>query len=153
MAQYKTGDIWKTLNTTDLLLITTNSMLNNKNELVMGKGIAEQAKDKYPMLPKLFGSLITPNSLYGVMTFDNWPTSRKLYEHIACFQTKINPFEKSTLDIIDESISVLNHLANYLPKIKFNLAYPGIGYGGLKEKDVKPLVDTLPDNVFIWKFS
>lgn len=157
MPLYKTGNIWDTLNLTDLLLITSNSMLNSRDELVMGRGIAEQAKQKYPKLPYLFGTLIIPNSLYGVITFNNWRISDKYHEHVACFQTKISPFDKSTLEIINNSViklaEIANHCKVYHPYVKFNLAYPGIGYGGLKEKDVKPLLDVLPSNVIIWKFS
>ena len=48
------GDIWKS--DCDIIAITTNGVVKKNGELVMGRGIASQAKQRYPDIPKILGA-------------------------------------------------------------------------------------------------
>lgn len=52
------GDIWDYIDT-HWLCVTTNLGWNKRGENVMGRGLAKQAADRYPELPKIYGSLLT----------------------------------------------------------------------------------------------
>jgi len=63
-------------------VITTNGNIKNNGEAVMGKGIALQAKERYPGLPSLLanhikkcGNVISISPDYKIITFptkNNW---------------------------------------------------------------------------------
>jgi hypothetical protein len=48
MPQFQQGDMWSAYNRANLFLVTTNSTLKRNNALVMGRGIARQARDRFP---------------------------------------------------------------------------------------------------------
>ena len=49
------GNIWKAYENGDWVAITTNCVVNKNHHAIMGAGIAKQAKDRFPQLPKLLG--------------------------------------------------------------------------------------------------
>lgn len=51
------GNVFEQLDL-DYVCITTNSILNKNGELVMGAGVALEAKQRFPELPKVYGSKI-----------------------------------------------------------------------------------------------
>ena len=54
------GDFWdlaKKLNI-DVLCVTTNNIVKNNGELVMGAGIAKQFRDRFPELARHFGEIL-----------------------------------------------------------------------------------------------
>ena len=53
------GDIWDYHDQGHWIVITTNGIVKSNGEAVMGKGIALQAKQRYPDLPKELGQSIT----------------------------------------------------------------------------------------------
>lgn len=55
MPIYKTGDIWQVFDNADLFCITTNAILDKNGELVMGKGIAGEAKKAFPLVASCVG--------------------------------------------------------------------------------------------------
>jgi len=59
--KFQKGDMWTAYKDSDLFLITTNSFVRKDGELVMGRGIAQQAKRLYPMVPKIAGEWILNN--------------------------------------------------------------------------------------------
>jgi hypothetical protein len=67
MPQYKRGDMWSAWDSADLFVITTNSTLRlgDKN-LVMGRGIALQAKSAFPALPQHWAAPLTRSAAAAV---------------------------------------------------------------------------------------
>lgn len=80
MPQFQTGDIWTVYPTTDLILITTNSTLRRDGKLVMGRGIARQARDRFPRLAKVLGQHISTHcgdqGTYGLLISSRWPKAK-----------------------------------------------------------------------------
>lgn len=62
MPIFQKGDMWSAYNQADLFLITTNSTLQPGNILVMGRGIATQAHERFPGLNKALGQQIAQTS-------------------------------------------------------------------------------------------
>jgi hypothetical protein len=144
----KFGNMWATERlATHKILITTNAVVKNDGTLVMGKGIAKQASDRYPELPTICGTIIKnsgkANSFYGCLM---------VTEKLGIFQTKVNWRDDSSLNIIERSTDMLLEIASNDSSI-FNLNYPGIGAGNLTTHQVYPIIERLPDNVFVWKYQ
>src|SRR5687767_10030200 len=84
-------------------LITTNGVVKSNGELVMGAGVAKQAKEKYPNLPKVLGQYV---SLYGNRPFIL--TNEKLIT----FPTKEHFKEDSDLILIEKSAKFIVDIVN-----------------------------------------
>ena len=146
MPKFKTGDIWTSLENTDWLVITTNSYIKKDGTLVMGAGIAKQANDKYPIIKKIFGDDITRSCGHlGKYYILYW-------KKIVALQTKVHFKDKSDIELIKESINRLQLFINKNPSRSIvNMVFPGIGYGGLNQKDVyEYCLKNLPDNYIVW---
>lgn len=125
----------------DLRCITTNGFVKNNNECVMGRGVAFQAKNKYPQLAKIVGQLIreSGNHVYHLSDYS-----------IATFPVKHNWWEKANLMLIRQSIIELETLVDIMPEIKkVALPRPGCGNGKLTWEEVKPLVAILDDRFYL----
>ncbi len=140
-------DIWE--KPADIIGITTNSLVINNN-LVMGAGIALEARNKYPTLSLLAGKRIIGleknRGTYGWLVIDLG------IQKIGLFQTKVLPNEKSTLNLIKYSTDRLLEYINNNPTENISLNFPGIGYGGLKKEEVLSIISVLPNNVTIYYF-
>lgn len=129
------GNLWDAPD--DYKIITTNGMVARSGELVMGKGVALDAKLKYPALPKLLGSYV---KAYG-----NIPMIIHDY-NLMTFPTKNHWMDKSDLELIKMSaIKVYNMLPR---EATAALVRPGCGHGGLNWADVKPMIENILDNRF-----
>lgn len=132
------GDMWHT--SADLKLVTTNSYVRKDGALVMGRGAALQAKEKYPDLPYIAGATIKHMNRYGLRIFPQYNTG--------LFQVKYSYSDDASLELIDFSTNMLCALAHvYCGTIVLN--FPGIGNGRLSRDDVMPIVKRLPDNVLL----
>ena len=140
------GDLWSELGKADLLLVTTNSTLNSRGDLIMGAGSALQAKRHFPQLPRLLGEKIRTRAgcRYGVvcsgLRFGN--------TEIGAFQTKTNPFQPSDTETIYQSVRDLTVLTLEYGRIA--MPFPGINNGRLSPYKVYPLLEGLPSNVHIY---
>lgn len=127
------------------ICITTNATVKANGELVMGAGVALQAKKRVPGIAEKWGADLRAtrmeNRAYGMML--------KHGKYLA-FQTKLFWRDKAKLHIIKHSAQALEKLARSCPDITFGLPFPGIGYGQLNPKDVLPLLESLPDNVIVF---
>ena len=136
----KIGDIWQT--SCEVIAITTNGVVKKNRELVMGKGIAGDAKWKYPSLPRIWGNYVS--------TYGNGVYSYETSSGVILFSlpTKHHWRDKSDIKLIVKSIKQLivktedfNHIA--IPR-------PGCSNGGLNwEIDVKPVIEPLLNDRFI----
>lgn len=149
MPTYVKGDMWPVFNKTDLFLITTNSVIKDDGCLVMGAGIAKQAKLKYPGIDYALGQSILskPNPIkYLLIVSDKWPEKK-----LGCFQTKYHWRDSSPIELIEASTKALFNFVQD-KDIRVDIPLPGCGNGGLKLNQVKSILECLPDNVFIWSY-
>ena len=146
------GDMWSAFDEADLFCITTNSTLRHDNSLVMGAGIAKQAKDRFPALPQMAGAAILKTFnpvMYGLIVSPRWKDGKK----IALFQTKIHWQAIASLEVISMATQKLKEIAQANPTAKIHLNYPGIGLGALDPLHVATIIRVLPDNVSVWRYD
>ena len=142
------ANIWEYADKLDYVCITTNSIVKQNGELVMGAGIALKAKQRVPTLPLDFGNQIKSKNLQG--KFYGLLLSHEKY---LAFQTKLHYQDESPLDVVQQSCNLLNRLAKKYPDKSFGLPYPGISNGRLDPKVVYPFLKDLPDNVFVYHIN
>ncbi len=160
------GDMWSAWDRADLFLITTNSSTRLDGRLVMGAGIARQARDRFPGLDARLGQAIKDRaaikvsfshrgreydwwtlSSYHLLVSPDWPRNK-----LGLFQVKCRFSSPASLDLIERSVSALRRWCGEHPNAEVHLNYPGIGNGRLDPSDVRPLIDELPDSVRVWQY-
>lgn len=148
MAKYKHGDIWSELDNSCIILITTNSTINKRGELVMGAGSAKQAKDRFPNLPKIWGK-----SVRGFRDLDYNIIITELENNIfiGALQTKRFWKDPSTKNLVAKSLQKLQEYAESNPTIQFHCVMPGIGKGKLDINKILPFTDLCPNNITFWQ--
>lgn len=141
------GDMWQVFNRTDLFCLTTNSTIKKNGKLVMGKGIALQAKNRLLDIDLYLAQKITHFSRYGLVVINNFKP-----QLVGAFQTKTNWQEDSSLTLIWYSVKKLNEYIVAFNPNRVDMPFPGIGNGKLRENAVYPLLTCLPDNVHVWGY-
>lgn len=141
--------MWSVFHDTDVFMITTNPIRRKDGAVVMGRGIAAEAKERYPDLPYDFGVALA--GLHPEIDQRNvGMIGRYEYTDIYFFMVKDHWKEPAKLDIIKQSVFYLKHGFDWEDK-RIDLNFPGIGNGHLAREDVLPLLQDLPDNVHIWE--
>jgi len=131
-----------------LICITTNGTVKKNGDAVMGAGIANEAKKKYPAFPSLLGSKLKN---YG-------NDVHYLGDNIITFPVKHNWYETADIDLIIKSCKqLMNALDNLTVKRGYDvyaiLPRPGCGNGKLDwETQVKPVISKILDDR-IWVIS
>ena len=142
MPIFKIGQMFRA---SGFIIVTTNSFLTSEEKLVMGRGAAWQLKMKVPGIDKIFGKMINENyghlGCYGLI----------FHKRYGAFQVKYMFSEVARLELIRHSMTILSEIAIRDHQSIFNLNYPGIENGGLKENRLRPVIEKLPQNVHIWK--
>ncbi|MCO5188354.1 MAG: hypothetical protein M9928_14185 [Anaerolineae bacterium] len=150
MPQYRQGDMWSVWNTADLFAITTNSTLRTDGALVMGRGIARQARNRFPGLAAALGQAIAAacgsGGVYGLLVSPSWPDAR-----LAAFQVKRDWRSAADRDLIHRSTALLVNWCSAHPDSQVHLNLPGIGNGRLSRDVVIPIISALPETVTIWE--
>ena len=149
MPKFEFGNVWNEHQNTDAFLITTNSYIRNDGELVMGRGIAKESKDLFEGLPLALGNKIEKRCGH-LGTYGIFPSGQN---KIVAFQVKTHFKNDAELGLIENSAGQLSKVAKKYSDKRFDLNFPGIGWGGLNEEKVKPILKPLPDNVHIWRFN
>ncbi|MBU0959851.1 MAG: macro domain-containing protein [Nanoarchaeota archaeon] len=143
------GNMWSFLYRTDYCIcLTTNGNVKKNGEAVMGKGIAAQAKARFPSLPIMIAQRLEQCGNH-VDVLHIYDLHNEQEAHIAIFPTKNNWWEKSDIDLIHRSAQELAEIARTNPNTTFVLPTPGCGNGGLDYADVRPRLECLPDNVIV----
>lgn len=150
MPNFKTGNMWDAWDDADLFLITTNAIIKANGELVMGRGMALQARERDKQIALYFGRALEDfYSLdhvdYGLIVPDMWPHRKE-----GMFQTKNHYGVKAGIEIIRMSTDMLAIWCKTYSDQQVHLNYPGIGNGGLSKEIVEPIIAKLPDTVTIW---
>lgn len=152
MAQFERGNMWNAFKNSDAFCITTNSYIRNDGEVVMGRGIAKQAKNLFDDLPLALGNKIEEScghlGTYGIL-----PSNRNDIDKMVAFQVKTHFKNDATVGLIENSAKALGRMAHKYDGKRFDLNFPGIGNGGRDQSEVMPIVKELPDNVHIWRFK
>ena len=159
MPQFEIGDMWGAYATADLFLITTNATVTARGTLVMGRGIARQARDRFPGLAEALGqhilnicggpsaSLRTGLGEYGLLISPRWPAAK-----LGAFQVKQHYSQPASLELIRRSAVTLCAWCAAHPTATVAVNFPGIGNGRLRRADVLPIVTRLPEQVTIWEY-
>lgn len=141
MPIFKTGEMFQT---PGHIIVTTNSFLTTKMKLVMGRGAACQLKRKVPGIDLVFGQMIHETcghlGRYGLLFNGKYGAA----------QVKYRFNEKADLDLIRYSMQFLAWVARENRYI-YSINYPGIGNGRLEKDQVRPILNILPDNVYVWE--
>ena len=133
------GNIWKMHAQGSWVVITTNSSVTQQGLAIMGKGVALQAKQKFPKLPMELGRQIL---LHGNLTY-----AFGKYQVIT-LPVKRAWHEPADPELIQSSCEALVTLATSLSLSEVYLVRPGCGAGGLIWADVKPIIQPLLDDRF-----
>ena len=141
---FEFGNMWDVYEEADVFVITTNSYITQKNKLVMGRGIAREARDRFPGIDKRLAKSIPHMETYGLCADPE--------TGIVGFQVKHHYRNKAKLKLVRYSSALLSGIASEYSSLSIHLNYPGIGNGGLKTKQVLPYIKDLDDNVHIWRF-
>ena len=118
------------------ICIPTNGMVKKDGCLVMGKGLAKEAADRYPTLPQIFGRLTFK---YGIGTYIISINGIG----IACVPTKLHFKDPSSLDLVINSSKKLVELIDRTHWKKIGVPRLGCGLGGLTYSIVKPYLEKI----------
>lgn len=139
--------MWSVFNKTDVFMITTNPIIKQDGSVVMGRGIALQAKERFPKLPYDFGCILKDlgNTCIGQIG---------IYEntHIWYFMVKNHWASDADLGVITSSLWSLQTKFQGSSK-RIDLNFPGIGNGRLPRDSVLYLLEDLSDNIHIWEYK
>lgn len=141
------GNIWDY--PADVICIPTCGVLDSSGNLVMGAGVALQAKTIHYQLPQIFGDHV---SKYG-----NTPTYTRVSttqpKVIVSFPTKYHWKDPSNINLIENSARCIQaHFSIHSSKIvppRIVLPPVGCGLGGLKWKDVYEVINPILDDKFL----
>lgn len=150
----ETGDMWSAWGK-GLWLFPACSHQTWSGDLTMGAGLAKAVKEKWPRLPDILGAYLRDgghgdDSAYGVCVPVYVPGIEGSGK-IGAFQTKFDWKAPSSLALIGFSVIELKIMCRYGQIPRVDLAFPGIGCGGLERADVLPIISELPDSVHIWE--
>lgn len=142
------GNLWT--ERADVRIITTNGDVNRKGEAVMGRGVAQQAAQRFPGLSKRFGELLQRYGNRALLIGDDgygaWLWS---------YPVKYKWFETADLDLIRTSaqqvVEMADRLQEHLGRAPAILMpRPGCGNGGrIWTTEVKPIISHLLDDRFV----
>lgn len=147
------GDAWE-LSKNHTLCITVNNNVRIDNRAVMGRGIAKQAATRFPKVPFILADHILDKRVPMVFWLGKFGIYPDWWDLIA-FPTKYNFWEKSSLELIKQSVEELDNLCHadvYKDEAIF-LPRPGCSNGGLDWKDVKPLLEKLDNRFYIVEYK
>ncbi len=150
------GDIWTVRNQNQeaVVVIPTNIGWKKNGENVMGRGVAEQAKLRYPQLPALYGEYCkTYKQTLATVYFPDYkliclPT-KKLNEE----SPHLSWQNKASLKLIERNLKNMNEFCIREKLSGVLVPVLGAGNGQLNEEDVLPLIHELldPSHFFLVK--
>ncbi len=139
-------NLWDLEDKADVIVVSTNSFINKDGKLVMGRGIALEAANRYPELPELFGQKIPHLGVYGLVIVK---LKGKLF---GAFQVKKHFRDKADPELIRRASKSLKDFATENSGFTVYMNFPGIGYGRLahRKEDIREILSVLPDNVYVF---
>lgn len=140
--KYVHGNLWD-YHRDGPVCITTNGVIKKDNQLVMGAGIALQAKMRFPNLPYKLANMVLA---YGNRVF------HMDEENLFSFPTKNDWKDKSDIDLIVRSCKQLVEIADNLhlsQPLRVYLPKPGCANGQLSWPVVNRVISDILDDRFI----
>lgn len=143
-----TGNLWFYQAT--VKVITTNGFVKKNGECVMGRGCAKEARDMFPGVATLLGTLLTchGNHVHTLGSHEE-PKNGGGYFELLSFPVKHRWNEDADPQLIVQSAA---ELAAYVdakyPNAVVVMPRPGCGNGSLNWEDVKPLIEPILDDRF-----
>ena len=165
MAKFIKGNLWnhveKFNKKTSYIICPANNVIKSNGDLVMGAGFAKQVISFWDKnfdvtnLPAHAGLSIAMNSqregFYGFVPVLGANSTRY---GLDIFQSKNHWKNPSTIELITESTKIMAlkmvNCEKILPEHTWHMACPGIGLGGLSLEKVKPILEVLPNIVYIY---
>jgi hypothetical protein len=135
------GDAWVLAQDFDVLFITSNGTVKKHNEGVMGRGIAAQAKYKYPIISRILGEKILRRGNVPSLLLE------RLRGSLWSFPVKHEWHQTADISLIVKSCHAVLKEFNGIEG-KFLLPRPGCGNGGLRWEDVKKVIEPILDDRF-----
>lgn len=124
------------------IVITTNGVLDRNNDLVMGAGVALEAKKRYPDLPSILGSVVQARGNVPHVFMTEKQT-------VISFPTKHHWREESDPELIRCSAEHLVSLADLYCFPEIHIPRPGCANGKLIWKNVKEILEPILDDRFV----
>ena len=140
-----TGNLFAQRGPKSVLVIPTNGQVKYGTQTaVMGAGVAKQAAEIWPELPKLLGrKLVALGNRVFVFRVNG-------DERVITFPTKEHWAQPSRHDLIERSAQELANLATVLPReVVVYLPRVGCGLGKLNWEEVKSILEKYLDDRFI----
>ena len=149
----------------DLYVVTTNGCITD-DKLVMGRGVALDAKGLCPRLPREAAETIqgAPGFhrhsagcfVYGFVVLYQVVCRDKVERNFGLFQVKYKFADAADTALIGYSVVVMNHVlrGDYFNSQRFKkigMNYPGIGNGRLTKDQVVPLLESLDKRVTVYE--
>ncbi|KKN82297.1 hypothetical protein LCGC14_0311100 [marine sediment metagenome] len=139
------GNLWN--HPADARVITTNGFVKKDGRAVMGRGIAYEAKQRYPDIDLWLGAMIRREG--NIVSPLYWGLGDWGREALVSFPVKHNWWEKADTFLITRSAFQLMSLADLQPSWKIIcMPRPGCGNGRLDWVDVKMMIDPILDDRF-----
>lgn len=154
MANFVKGHMLESLRKSDLFLIVTNSYIKRNGELVMGQGIANEAREKFPGLASRLGGVISSYDghlgVYGLLVSPFYPR-----KNFGCFQVKTDFTEKIEIPLIIKSTKMLMEwIDSKNDTVRVDLEFPIDHVSkGRGTAEIASIIKMLPDNVNVWVAS
>jgi len=130
------GNIWDRHKNGAWICITTNGTIRGDGACIMGRGVALQAKRRYPQLPYEIGA--------NIARIGNHCCVLKKYK-IITFPVKWRYNNKANINLISESAHELMEILDKHGIYKVYLPKPGCNNGKLDWNDVKAVIETILD--------
>jgi hypothetical protein len=156
----ETGNIWDNWEQDQLLLATSNGVLDRNNNLVMGAGMAKQLCNHVPTIAgkptqTIFGGAVKKHGKwvksyyeYGTIISPTFPTV-----NVGLFQTKGHWKDDSDLLLIARATEMLRQWCKINPTVTVHLNMPGVGLGNLTYHDVYEIISVLSSKVSVWTLT
>lgn len=132
------GDLWAV--DADARCVTTNGIVKGNGTLVMGAGIALQARQRFPGIARQLGKWVKENG--------NIPCYLPEFK-IFSLPTKDDWRDDSKLDLIESSLRIIKDMVNDRGLDVIALPLPGCANGNLDWNDVKPILEAILDERFL----
>lgn len=143
----KEGDLFVVGRSCNALCLTTNGTVKNNGRAVMGRGVAQHARDNWPGTDRRLGHALRLNGNIVQKIGTRRDYSRRYA--IVAYPVKHGWHEDADLDLIMQSAQQLVELADQEGWRTIALPRPGCGNGQQSWSVVKPLIEPILDDRFV----